>query len=43
MLSGSSLPGKLMELRDAESAPDPGKQKIKSMKMRISRLMQDGG
>ncbi len=42
LLAKSTLPSKLMELRDAESAPDPDKQKIKSMKMRISRLMQDG-
>ena len=42
LLSASSLPAKLMELRDAESAPEADKQKIKSMKMRISRLMQDG-
>ena len=41
-LGKSSLPEKLMELRDAESAPDVDKQKIKSMKLRISRLMQDG-
>ena len=42
LLSESTLPAKLMELRDAESGPDSDKQKIKSMKMRISRLMQDG-
>lgn len=42
LLALSSLPGKLIELRDAEKEPGIDKQKIKSMKLRISRLMQDG-
>lgn len=42
LLANSALPAKLMALRDAEAATKPDKQKIKSMKMRISRLMQDG-
>lgn len=42
LLALSSLPGKLMELRDAEKDPATDKQKIKSLKLRISRLMQDG-
>ncbi len=41
-LAGSSLPAKLMELRDAEKDPETSKQQIKSMKLRISRQMQDG-
>ncbi len=42
LLAKSALPGKMMELRDAESHPEKDKQTIKTMKMRISRLMQDG-
>lgn len=42
LLGKSSLPAKLMELRDAEAATPVDKQKIKSMKIRISRMMQDG-
>lgn len=41
-LDRSSLPAKLMELRDAEKDPQTSKQQIKSLKLRISRLMQDG-
>lgn len=42
LLSESALPAKLMELRDAEKDPETSKQEIKSLKIRISRLMQDG-
>ena len=42
MMSQSTLPTKLAELREAEKDPEVSKQQIKSLKMRISRLMQDG-
>lgn len=42
LLAASSLPAKLMELKDAEKDAGVSKQQIKSLKLRISRLMQDG-
>ena len=42
LLALSSLPAKLMELRDAEKDPEVSKQQIKGLKLRISRMMQDG-
>ncbi len=42
LLRESTLPAKLMELRDAEKDPETSKQEIKALKFRISRLMQDG-
>lgn len=42
LMAKSGLPAKLTELRDAEKDPDVGKQQIKSLKLRLSRLMQDG-
>lgn len=42
LLAGSSLPAKLMELRDAERDPETSKQQIKMLKLRLSRQMQDG-
>lgn len=42
LLAESALPAKLMELRDAEKDPETSKQQIKSLKVRISRLMQEG-
>lgn len=42
LLADSTLPAKLMELRDAERDPETSKQQIKSLKLRLSRQMQDG-
>ncbi|NNF51071.1 MAG: hypothetical protein HKN59_01410 [Gammaproteobacteria bacterium] len=42
LMSQSTLPAKLDELRAAEKDSEVSKQQIKSLKMRLSRMMQDG-